>query len=187
MSLGILHLMNDTARSYQTPDAATTDGMDDLFETVAQPLRDPSVTPSHGLTFKEACDYYKLKPTALRTRIKAGEIAAEKIEGLNGPEWRVYTETVTQPLRDPFVTVAQPLREVPDNRLLDLVEDLQSKLEKANRELQAAHYRVGYLENQVSERERDIQELDGTVKLLTDSQHQSKWWSRFSSWFKPSS
>ena len=179
--------MNDTARSYQLPDPASTDGIDHLFEAVAQPLRDPSVTPSRGLTFKEACDYYKLQPTALRTRIKAGEIDAEKIEGLNGPEWRVYTETVAQPLRDPSVTVAQPLREVPDNRLLDLVEDLQSKLEKANRELQAAHYRVGYLENQVSERERDIQELDGTVKLLTDSQHQSKWWFKFSSWFKPSS
>lgn len=179
--------MSDTARDYQTLDAATTNGMDDLFETVAQPLRDPSGTLSPGLTFKEACDYYKLKPTALRTRIKAGEIAAEKIEGLNGPEWRVYTATVAQPLRDSFVTVAQPLREVPDNRLLDLVEDLQDKLERANRELQAANYRVGYLENQVSERERDIQELDGTVKLLTDSQHRTGWWTKFGSWFKPSS
>jgi predicted nucleic acid-binding Zn-ribbon protein len=64
-----------------------------------------------------------------------------------------------------------------------MVEALQAKLDKAHHELQAANYRVGYLENQVTERERDIQELDGTLKLLTDSQHKGGWWARFSSWF----
>lgn len=54
-------------------------------------------------------------------------------------------------------------------RLSDkLVRDLQAKLE-------AASYRIGYLEAQL-ETERQ------QIKLLTDSQHKSGWWTRFKKW-----
>jgi hypothetical protein len=66
---------------------------------------------------------------------------------------------------------------------LDIIQELQSKLDTANRELQGASYRVGYLENQIVEREQDILSRDGQIKLLTDSQHKQGWWARFSTWF----
>jgi hypothetical protein len=116
----------------------------------------------------------------LRSRIKSGEIAAEKVEGPNGPEWRIFPARVTQPFRDPYVTVATPA----DNRLLDMIQELQHKLDGANRELQGANYRVGYLENQVHERERELDTHKEQLKLLTDSQERHRrWWHRFMSYF----
>ena len=122
------------------------------------------------------------------------EMAGFYVNRCHPSEWRIYPEalatplrnasvTDAQPLRDPGETVAEPPRSSIDSRLLDMVDDLQSKLDKANRELQAATYRVGYLENQVSERENDIIELNTAVKLLTDSQHKPSWWQRFKAFF----
>jgi hypothetical protein len=50
-------------------------------------------------------------------------------------------------------------------------------------QIQALTYRNGYLESQLSEREKDIIERDERMKLLTDSQHKPGWWAKFSSWF----
>jgi hypothetical protein len=44
------------------------------------------------------------------------------------------------------------------------------------RKLEGATYRIGWLESQLQEREREI-------KLLTDNQHKPGWWAKFSTWF----
>lgn len=158
----------------------TVDGLEEIFiesETVAQPFREGDATLPRGLTFKEACDYFALKPTALRTRIKSGEITAEKTEGINGPEWRIYP---AQPSRNPSGHFTQPLRGTEPDKLMEMIQDLQSKLDKANQQLQAASFRNGYLESQVDSHKEQI-------KLLVDSQHNNHpWWHRFGSWFKVS-
>jgi hypothetical protein len=159
----------------------TVEGLEEIFvesETVAQPLRESNATLSRGLSFKEACEYYGLKATALRVRIKSGEIPAEKIQGMNGPEWRIYP---AQPSRDPFAQITEPHREVIEpNKLLEIVQDLQSKLEAANQQLQAANFRNGYLEAQVESQQ-------GQIKLLVDSQrNRGSWWSGFVSWLRGS-
>lgn len=218
--------MSDTARDILDVEDSYTEGLDDFFgeaepsrngNTVlsqpsrnsdavsAQPFPSESATLASGLSFKEACDFYRLKPTALRSRIKTGKVFAEKVNGTNGPEWRIYPQalvtplrdpgdTVAEPLRDPAVavvepsrdpgdTVAEPLRDPLDSRLLDMIDTLQSKLEQANRQLQAANFRVGYLENQVSERHNDIVELTSTIKLLTDSQPKPTFWQLLKAFF----
>jgi excisionase family DNA binding protein len=64
-----------------------------------------------------------------------------------------------------------------DGALIEkLISELQVKLDSRDHHLQAANYRIGYLEAQL-EAERQ------QVKLLTDSQHKPGWWARFSSWF----
>jgi hypothetical protein len=154
-------------------DSLAAEGLEDLFVddvTVTQPSRNPCVTLAQGgLTFKAACDYFGLKPTALRLRIKSGDIAADKISGANGPEWRIYPDKPAQPLRDPSVTVALPLHSPDSNKLLEVVQDLQNKL-------QAASFRNGYLESQLESHKEQI-------KLLTDSQHKQGWWPRLRNWF----
>jgi hypothetical protein len=46
--------------------------------------------------------------------------------------------------------------------------------------LEAANYRIGWLESQLHERETDVQEL----KLLVDTQRKPGWWwTKFTSWF----
>ncbi|MBJ7900926.1 MAG: hypothetical protein GC158_13655 [Cyanobacteria bacterium RI_101] len=192
--------MSEAARELKI-DPLSVDGFEEVFDAEAVPSRQPgdtvpqgrcegSESVSQGLSFKEACSFYGLKATALRSRIKTGKIAAEKIDGLNGPEWRIYPEAVSQGSHNRNNTGAAAFRhpgdtvtDTVDNRLLDMIDDLQVKLEKANKDLQAATYRVGYLENQVIEREDDIQQLDVQMKLLTDSQHKTGWWDRFYSWF----
>jgi hypothetical protein len=146
-----------------TSNHLAVDGFDEIFmesEPVAEPLRDAITTPPIGLTFKEACEHFGLKATALRVRIKSGEVAAEKVEGANGPEWRIYP---TQPLRNHSAGVAQPSQ---SNKLLDIVQDLQAKLDRANQQLQAAGFRNGYLEAQ-SESHKE------QMKLLPDLQTQA--------------
>jgi len=60
--------------------------------------------------------------------------------------------------------------------LISLVNQLQSKLDKANEQLQSASFRNGYLESKLEDKEREI-------KLLTDSQHKPSNWARFKAWF----
>lgn len=157
-------------------DPVEVDGLEEFFiesETVTPQEQVVHATPPRGLTFKEACTFYGLKATALRVRIKSGEIAAEKIEGVNGPEWRIYP---TAPKRAHAATPAAPVRDPSETMLLQLVQDMQNKLDSANHQLQAATYRNGYLESQLESKELQI-------KLLTDSQPKRTGWSRFWSWF----
>ena len=57
-----------------------------------------------------------------------------------------------------------------------LVKELLAKLE-------ALTYRNGYLEAQLTERQKEVDSQREQIKLLTDSQHKPGWWQRFSSWF----
>ena len=54
-------------------------------------------------------------------------------------------------------------------------ESTRKELKEAQQQLQAANCRIGYLESQV-ENHTD------TIKLLTDSQRNRSWWSKFCSW-----
>jgi hypothetical protein len=149
--------------SIVTNNQVTVDGFDEIFvesDSVTELSRESITTPPKGLTFKEACEHFSLKATALRVRIKSGEVAAEKIEGVNGPEWRIYP---TPPLRIPTGTAAQPSQ---SSKLLEIVQDLQHKLDQANQQLQAAGFRNGYLEAQVESHKEQI-------KLLPDLQTQA--------------
>jgi len=170
-------MTNPAVQSEHNP--LTAEGLEDLFiedATVALPLHNPHATPTQGLTFKAACDYFALKPTALRMRIKSGEISAEKVTGINGPEWRIYPDNPTQPSRNPSATLTLPLRQPDNDKFLEVIQELQNKLDNANQQLQAASFRNGYLESQVESHKEQI-------KLLTDSQHKSSWLLRLKNLF----
>ena len=78
----------------------------------------------------------------------------------------------------PVPTSAEPLPEpvsvdnterLPVDKHLEVIKELQNKIEILT-------YRNSYLEAQLeTEREQ--------IKLLTDSQHQPSWWTKFKSWF----
>src|SRR5262249_31132770 len=63
---------------------------------------------------------------------------------------------------------------------LDLVQDhvvegYRQQISQLQEKLEAATFRVGYLQAQ-------LEASQETVKLLTDSQHKPGWWRRFCSW-----
>lgn len=62
------------------------------------------------------------------------------------------------------------------NVLLKRLADVEKQLTDAQKELQGAVWRNGYLESQL-ENERQ------QIKLLTDSQHKGSWWAGFKKWF----
>lgn len=148
----------------------------------------------NGLTIKEASKYYGFAVPTIRMKIKTGALPAKKVEGPKGPEWRVFPQglpvecstnpdiRLTETIDQPDITLSEDSYE-PDSRLKEGYYQANiniGSLIKANQELsnklEAANYRIGYLEAQTENHKEQI-------KLLTDSQNKLGWWARFSSWF----
>lgn len=180
--------MSDTARDYQTTSSATTDGMDDLFADSENHIE--SVDSHLVLTVSEASTYLKKPISTIYRRIKAGKFKTQQgddgalriiLPTDNSCETQVITAIPLGENQKPDLVLAdsrdaesenQPIKVFSTadlDRLLELVAEKDNKLE-------AATYRVGYLESRLEDRESQI-------KLLTDREQKSSWWTKFSSWF----
>lgn len=177
----ILTAMTDSARDLQTDDPAATDGLDEIFDVREL---DDELGANHEpkgancLTVEEAASLLGISNRAVQKRLKKGSLHGWKAKTTNGERWVVDADEL------PSMLDANPVRLGSSGRELDrepyqpdlFTIQLQSKLE-------AATYRIGYLEAQLSERLRDIEERDASIKLLTDSQHnKTSWWSRLKVW-----
>lgn len=198
--------MSDTARSYQTPDAVSTTGLDDFFSAEMNgPL--PVEVPE-GVPVETAALALGLSDRAVLKRLRRGTLKGFKVPSKYGEKWLVSPEGLPEPLpvelpleapeivncegvglpvecaevpnvelELPIDLVGVPVQNALDiDRFMDLVTDLQAKLDKANEQLQGATYRNGYLESKLEEREKQI-------LMLTDNQQKGGWWARFSGWF----
>lgn len=199
---GYTAAMSDTARDYQTIVPASTDGMDDFF---APEMKEavPVAVPE-GVPVETAATALGLTDRAVLKRLRRGTLKGFKVPSKYGEKWLVSSlelpgglpsDLVTQGLsvcegvpveveEVPFLGLVPPIPDagVPAqndqdiDRFMDLVIDLQAKLDRANEQLQGATYRNGYLESKLEERDKQI-------LMLTDSQHKGGWWAKFSSWF----
>ncbi len=188
--------MSEPARDLIPLETASTEGLEDLFEPLTTPgqastdqgLATPN-QPMTGLSIEEAAKALSVTPRTVLRRLQKGALAGFKIDGQFGPEWRVAT---SEPLTTPgqastdqgLTTPDQPNTHDSSSELVaelrqqitELKTELDRKVFEAQREIQAAAFRNGYLESQLEiEREQ--------VKLLTDSQHKTGRWQRFRSWF----
>lgn len=194
--------MSDTARDYQTPKPASVEGLDELFSKglpLGLPEGVPVETAAIALGLTDRAVLKRLRRGTLKgfkVPSKFGEKWLVSVEGLPvlpsvGLPLSSQEVTELEIEEVPVVELGLPCSElvpqskiqgVPDSnsqeidQLIDIVADLQSKLDKANERLQGATYRNGYLESKLEEREKQI-------LLLTDSQHKPGWWAKFSSWF----
>jgi hypothetical protein len=157
-----------------SPITVEVEGLDQLFEHPSNTaLAGSQQSANRVLTLKEACDHYGLGASTIRAKIKSGEIAASKVEGAHGLEWRIFPDRALAGSQQPASTVVIGSQQGQDlQSLLKLVREQAFNLENANKSLQAASFRNGYLEAQLTAKEEEI-------KLLTDSQHKSSWWLRF--------
>jgi hypothetical protein len=190
--------MGEPVREYKTG-VVDVDGLEDVFdadvELIEQGIKHRANTVPAGyqqgasMSLKAACRHYKLSASTLRAKIKNGEIPAQKIQGANGPEWRVFPaergfqdssqQGVEQGSKDGVNTLPtghQGIAAPELNRLLDLIEKQAAKLETASGQ-------IGYLQSRLEERDKDLEERDNAIKLLRDSQHKRGWWARLGSWF----
>jgi len=179
--------MSDTARDYQTVEPVSIDGLDDLFESASQgetqviPCDVESVTEGNTelLTLAEAARRLGIPYTTFYKQVKAGK--HETILASDGKPRVVFsrnnrvTPGVTSSIESETPVTLGVLHQeegVTQAKHLEIIQQLMGKLEAAN-------YRIGWLESQVRERESDVHEL----KLLMDCQHKNGWWSQFKKWF----
>jgi predicted ArsR family transcriptional regulator len=186
--------MSEAAREIQTTEPVSLDGLEQLFDTTPNSEQgDDQGTPIkiangdvHGAhatlcnpdhwTLQEAADQLGLSMATIRRRLTKCQLQGYKVQGVNGPEWRVIppTQTATVDQDDPDQFVEHPDPRV-ISALLARLSDVESQLKQAQIELQGANWRNGYLESQLENHREQI-------KLLTDSQHRPGWWARFKKW-----
>lgn len=203
--------MSDTAHDYQTTSAATTDGMDDLFECGL--AKNQEVEP-YGSTSTASCDLGSaeglanwlsiedasrrlgISKNAVQKRLKRGKLIGKKTSGPYGDIWLVDLSSENQVLEVEFenpegVDEAEEAKpsgsasERPDSEgsakglakgLAGRTEiDLVWQMELLNR-VERLSLENGQLKALLQEREKE-------VRLLTDSQQRTGWWTKFASWF----
>ncbi|MBN9397552.1 MAG: helix-turn-helix domain-containing protein [Candidatus Melainabacteria bacterium] len=144
-----------------------------------------------AVSVQEAARRMGISPRTVLRRLNKGSLVGYKIDGTFGTEWRVSLDSFDKQSQDSFdsqvisfdtveaASVSQDTTE--DSLILELREqisvlrqELINERIEAQRHLQAAVFRNGYLEAQ-------LEGKDNEIKLLTDREQQSKatWWQRF--------
>jgi hypothetical protein len=167
--------MSEPARDLEVIPATSTDGLDDLFDAEVVPgsTGDSMVGPTDGIPVEEAATALGLSVKTVKDRLRKGTLTGFKKRDRFGEKWMVCLGTDYHATEPDYQVVPGPTEPVmPSAEMRALLAVLESK----DRELQAASFRNGYLEAQLAERDQQL-------KLLTDSQHQSKWWHKVRSWF----
>lgn len=162
-------------KDYQQQDPVDVEGIE-IFETVSEistlptSYQETTKTVPEGLTIKQASKSLKVSPNTIRAQIKAGELAACKVKGKRGEEWRVFLGIAPGDIQQDTSKLPEGSQTTgpPADKLLELVE-------RQSKELQAASCRIGYLESQLQERTRE-------VKLLED-RSRVPWWRSAWRWF----
>jgi hypothetical protein len=197
--------MSDTARDYQTDSPVSIEGLEQIFAPMPHEnpsgtdgiLMGTDETAAclsetlRGYTVSEIVNLLGLPRSTVYRQINNGKFHTEK--GLDG-KLRILlrqseipvlsTETLCNLAEIPFETVETvpfSREKTPETGEIPCEKpetNNSSKVDIAEllRKLEAATYRIGYLESKLEDR-------DEKIKLLTDSQHKGGWWAKFSSWF----
>ena len=166
-------------------DTVSIQGLEDVFaSTVETSTEDTGQLNDPGWSLTDAAEAFSVTDRTVRRWIKQHRIPAWKVVGPRGPEWRV--QPGSKPSTEDIHTgsLLTTVDNSPDTGLLDLVRELQHKLDAAQEQLNGASFRNGYLESQVNSLTRELESHKDTIKLLTDSQHKTGWWTIVCSWFK---
>lgn len=203
--------MTEPAQNYQTIESATTtEGLEDLFivsdsssESVAGPTQEEDAGPSQYVSALEAAKILGINKRSVLRLIQEQKLDAVKEHGKYLIEWKIVEQRkqamiVAGPSRDegPAEYVSVDIEDVGPAQLnvrssrdevpsQDICDDSSKRVLDAHKllkELEAATYRIGYLESQLSERQKDLESQREQIKLLTDSQHKTSWWARFTKW-----
>jgi hypothetical protein len=160
------------------------DGIEEIFaDSGGQMVADmaKNITSGHQTvaTISKASRLLQIPYTTLRRQVKEGRFKTQ-----TGPDGKTLLLLDTYLLSSGGQMVADSIHlatgggqvlATADNvgqpdKLLELIE-------RQSKQLQDASCRIGWLESQLQEREKEL-------KLLTDSQYKPGWWPRLKSWLK---
>ena len=181
--------MSDTARDYQSIQPASTEGLDDFFADATQceaiDLQCEAVATQCEYTIFEASQVLKVSPSTVYRRVKAGKYSTVTDSG--GALKVIVPRNASQFQTDATRCEAVDLHCETDATQREATATTDNELAKAliemSHKLTHATYRNGWLESKLEELQKDIEQRDQHIKLLTDSQHKPKWWHRIRSWF----
>lgn len=195
------HSVSEAAQPINV-DLISTDGLEPLFEATElgseteNQAVEPGSEPISGsaqeiVSTDEAARRLGISSRAVIKRLQTGALQGFRDTTKTRSEWRIYwKEPSSEPTNKSKNIQTEPERTSTEERTASKEPNRtgsDSYLIELNKKLleqvQALTYRNGYLQSQLTEREQDIAEQNEQIKLLTDSQHKSGWWARFSSWF----
>lgn len=143
----------------------------------------PGDQPADIWTVDDAIRHLGVTRRTILRKLKNGELVGYKVPGPFGQEWRIHPVDkggdFTGDLAPPSLSSGDQPVSPPDSGLVDefrrQILELKTENQTLQKELQGAHWRNGYLESQMLEREKEI-------KLLTDSQRKVGMWRRICKW-----
>ena len=192
----IIRLMTEPAQNYQKIQATSTEGMDQIFDVVdvVMDVDGPGVAEvlddGHQIPLIEAAKILNIARRSALRLIHEGKLDGSK-DGHG--QWLVKASSLNK--RITAKTKLQSPVEQEDTRVDVGVDEDQDHgwtgaqsnvhdalLREVLGKLEALTYRNGYLESQLSEREKEVELQRNQIKLLTDSQHKPSLWARFKNW-----
>jgi hypothetical protein len=194
--------MDNLAQNYQ-PTTTDTNGLDDLFD---QGLLKESFDISKGVLVNRegvlpevAAMQLGLSVSGVLKRLRKGDLPGFKVPARRGEKWMVCATALPEGVlglaKESLICSEESLICSEESSICSeeslAIECAQeaaaqtSNIDVAGllRKLEGATYRIGYLESQLEERQKEIELHQQQIKLLTDSQHKPSWWAKFSSWF----
>lgn len=191
--------MDNLAKNYQ-PAPTDTGGLDDLFEVVVDDSHCDSRSEQSEnqvvLTASDASVQLGIPLSTLYRQIRAGKFktshAADGSVRIILPvdshaENQVIPIFATSENRNEPVILTDSHSENQSNHVIlsdshcenhrSSTDNEMSILLEMSKKLEAASYRIGWLESQLQERDKEL-------KLLTDSQSKPTWLTKITNWFK---
>lgn len=194
--------MTQEAYRVETDRTLDTTDMTDLFS-----CRDKA--EHEGVTLDEAAKTLNLSERTIQRRLKQGSLRGYKVAGPRGPEWRILLESwqdtanieVSSSEDTTFIETISTQDTTSDkegttfDRYSHLLGFYQSQITSLQEKLEAATYRNGYLEAQLTGAETQLKLLPDfqakaseaeTLKQRVselEAELQRSWWARFASWF----
>lgn len=175
-----------------TTDSISTDGLEDLLnvETIDREIDGPDKSSdgiNHGhdyWTVEEASRNLSVSQRTIFRRLKKGTLTGFKIDGPFGEEWRIKPidqdhdkrHEGSRPCSDIGLDSKIKENETRDSKNESEIDFLRDLVKNQSSQLEAASNVIVYMKNQ-------LETKDNQIKLLTDSQHESGLWSRFTKWF----
>ena len=178
--------MGEPAQEANNIDCLATEGLDQIFDVVAegQDLAGPHMDNGHTVTLAEAAELLSITRRSALRLIHEGKLDGAKT---GHGQWLVKSASINTRILAKSAAV-HPIEQVAVEEAEDhghtwpvghghdqLIKELVGKVEILT-------YRNGYLESQLSERQREIENHKDQIKLLTDSQYKAGWWRKTWRW-----
>lgn len=162
-------------------------------EGTAHPKDDISGT-AHWLTVEETAKRLEISSNAVIKRLGKGKLAGRKVPGQYGDKWMVDPAGLPQEVQVHLTEEqSSQIREEPgDSQGTDRLNEEQPSLisEFAQKSfdvladvIRQQTEQIKLQNEMIKHLSEQVQEKDGQIKLLTDSQCKRSGWSRFWSWF----